>query len=134
MNNTISLLTKVPLAVNAIDAGTVSPIVDTSVGPIILLNTSNRELGNLMWTNFDRETFFPISSWTCRYGAAQTLQQVLFEPFPSRKELVKILDQYLPDQPWVDCLPMIVPGCSITYPTAVTQPEKKPRKKREVKK
>jgi hypothetical protein len=83
-----------------------------------------------MWTNFDRETFFPISSWTCRYGAAQTLQQVLFEPFPSRKELVKILDQYLPDQPWVDCLPMIVPGCSITYPTDVRNTDaKKPRKK-----
>lgn len=124
----ISILIKVPVAVNAIDAGTVNPIVDTSVGPIILLNTSNKELGNLIWTYFDRETFFPLSSWTARYGAAQTLQQVLFEPYPSRMELTKIVDQVLPGSPWVDCLPMIVPGCSITYPTAVTQPAKKRRK------
>lgn len=113
------------VAVDAIDAGTVNPIVDTGTGPIVLLNTSNKELGNIMWTLFDRETFFPLSSWTCRYGAKQTIQEVMLAPMTSRQELTKILDQVLPGSPWVDCLPMIVPGCSITYPTAVTQPPKK---------
>jgi len=129
MKENISLYTRVSNAVNAIDAGTVNPIVDTGAGPIYLLNTSNKELGNLLWTAFDRETFFPISSWTCRYGVAQTIQQVIFEPMPMRTELTKIVDQFLPDNPWVDCRPMILPGCSETYSTEVQLPAKKPRKK-----
>lgn len=133
MKENISIFTKVPAAVNAIDAGTVAPIVDTGSGPIFLLNTANKELGNIQWTVFDRETFFPLSSWTCRYGAAQTIQQVLFDPMPMRMELTKILDQYLPGNPWVDCLPMILPGCSVTYPTQVRDPAVKAQRKKAVK-
>lgn len=134
MKENISLFTKVPAAVNAIDAGTVLPIVDTGKGPIFLLNTSNKELGNLMWTAFDRETFFPLESFTCRYGAAQTIQMLIFDPMPMRKVLPKILDQYLPDNPWVDCRPMILPGCSVTYPTQVADVGVKAVRKKTVRK
>jgi len=130
MKNRISLHTKVHAAINAIDAGTVLPIVDTECGPIILLNTANKELGNIQWTTFDRESFFPLESWTCRFGAIHTIQQVLFDPMPMRVQLDKILDQYLPDCPWVDFLPMILPGCGLTYPTEVQEPVAKTRKRR----
>jgi hypothetical protein len=130
MKENISPLTKVIMAINAIDEGTANPVVDNGCGPIYLLNTSNKELGNLIWTTFDRETFFPITSWQCRFGVAMTIQQILYEPLPMRSELPKIVDQFLPDMPWAEVYaPMILPGCQTTYPTKVKTPRKKPIKK-----
>lgn len=84
--NTVALQANVQAVVNAINTGTIIPYGDYG-GPIVFYFTViNAPLGNIAYTTFDRVTHLGLSSYTVRYGAAATINQILFQPFP-RTEL-----------------------------------------------
>lgn len=80
--NTVALEANVQAVVNAINTGSVIPYGDYG-GPVVYYFTTwNNGLGNLVYTIFDRATDLGLASFMVRYGAAATIQQILFMPFP----------------------------------------------------
>lgn len=109
MNNTIHLETNIITAINAIDNGEVNPIVDTGKY-LYVLNTSNKELGNLIFTVFNPESRMPVASYQARFGTYHRVVQVMFGPMPISK-LDKIVDLSLPGEFVLPISPQIIPGC-----------------------
>lgn len=80
--NTIALDANVAAVVNTINTDSVIPYGDYG-GPVIYyFQTFDNGLGNLVYTIFDRDTTLGLSSFMVRYGAAATIRQILFQPFP----------------------------------------------------
>lgn len=68
--------------VNAINTKSVIPYGDYGGAAVYYFQTADNGLGNLIYTIFDKATNLGLASFTVRYGAAATIKQVLFDPFP----------------------------------------------------
>ncbi|RLD77629.1 MAG: hypothetical protein DRJ15_13160 [Bacteroidetes bacterium] len=118
----IALTTSVSQAIIEIDNETIEPIVEPGDGFIYVLNTSNKELGNIIYTVFDAATRFPDKSYQVRFGNQHIVAQVLWDPMP-RSTLEKIVDLEIPGMPPGEIdntgLPRILPGWAPTYATEI---------------
>jgi len=81
-HHTIALDANVQQVVNAINMCQVIPYGDYGGSVVYYFTTMCNGLGNLVYTIFDRTTTLGLSSFMVRYGAAATIRQILFEPFP----------------------------------------------------
>lgn len=79
---TVALDSRVQAVVNAIRSHSVIPYGDYGGPTVYYFSTLDNGLGNLVYTVFDRETTLGLASFMVRYGAAATINQVLFQPFP----------------------------------------------------
>ena len=110
--STIHILSNIVSVVNSIDAGTVDPVVDVGNEFIYWLDISQRHLGNLRYTEFNKLTGVATRSWSVRYSTAHTIQQVMFGmgarrwefPVPLMKTFPKWEGEDNPDS-------SIIPGC-----------------------
>lgn len=80
--NTVALDARVQAVVNAIKTNSVIPYGDYGGPNVYYFSTMDNGLGNLVYTIFDKETTLGLASFMVRYGAAATIRQVLFQPFP----------------------------------------------------
>lgn len=80
--NTIALDANVAAVVNAINTNSVIPYGDFGGPNVYYFQTSSSDLGNLIYTIFDKVTTLGLASFIVRYGAAATIRQVIFQPFP----------------------------------------------------
>lgn len=80
--NHISLNANVSMVVNAINAGAVIPFGDFGGPNVYYFQTMSNGLGNIIYTEFDRNTTLALASYMVRFGAATTIRQVILEPFP----------------------------------------------------
>jgi hypothetical protein len=80
--NTIALDANVQAVVNAINTRSVIPYGDYGGSSVYYFQTFDNGLGNLVYTVFDKATTLGLASFMVRYGAAATIRQVLFQPFP----------------------------------------------------
>ncbi len=80
--NTIALDASVQAVVNAINTNSVIPYGDYGGPTVYYFQTFDNGLGNLVYTVFDKTTTLGLASFMVRYGAAATIRQVLFQPFP----------------------------------------------------
>ena len=78
----VALDANVQAVVNAINTNTVIPYGDYGGSTVYYFQTFENGLGNLVYTVFDKVTNLGLASFMVRYGAAATIQQVLFMPFP----------------------------------------------------
>ena len=79
---TVSLYANVQAVVNAINTNSVIPYADFGGSTVYYFQTFDNGLGNLVYTVFDKGTQLGLASFMVRYGAAATIQQVIFQPFP----------------------------------------------------
>jgi len=79
---TVALGANVQAVVNAINASTVLPYADFGGSNLYWFQTVNNGLGNIIYTVFDRDTTLGLASFTVRYGAATTIQQIIFQEYP----------------------------------------------------
>ena len=114
---TISLSAKVWHVIDEIDSNGITPLVDPGNGLLYVLNTSQKELGSILYTVFDGETLYPESSYSVKFSHKHTIGEILFEGSVIRKKLDKIVDLDVPTMPRPEWNPMIIPGCTKTYPT-----------------
>ena len=109
MAKTIHPHTNIVRAMIAIDAGVVNPVVITS-DFIILLDTSNKELGDLIYTFFVRETKQVLDSYSVRFGTYHTVGQCILNPFNNRwKYDEPVTDTLPPPIPEEEIFPHIIP-------------------------
>lgn len=80
--NTVALDARVQAVVNAIKTNSVIPYGDYGGPTVYYFSTMDNGLGNLVYTIFDKTTTLGLASFMVRYGAAATIRQVLFQPFP----------------------------------------------------
>lgn len=85
-NGTVALGANVQAVVNAINTKAVIPYGDYGGTNVYWFQTFDNGLGNLIYTIFDRATTLGLASFMVRYGAASTIQQVLFQPY-SRSQI-----------------------------------------------
>lgn len=78
----VALGANVQSVVAAINSNTVIPYGDYGGPNVFWFQTMNNGLGNLVYTIFDRKTDLGLASFMVRYGAASTIQQVLFQQYP----------------------------------------------------
>jgi len=79
---TIALQANVQAVINAINTNTVVPYGDFGGPNVYWFQTFDNGLGNLVYTIFDRNTTLGLASFMVRFGAAATIQQVVFQPYP----------------------------------------------------
>ena len=80
--NTVALDANVQAVVNAINTNSVIPYGDYGGSTVYYFQTMENGLGNLVYTVFDKNTTLGLASFMVRFGAAATIRQVLFQPFP----------------------------------------------------
>ncbi len=80
--NTIALDANVQAVVNAMRTNSVVPYGDYGGPNVYYFSTLDNGLGNIVYTVFDRSTTLGLASFMVRYGAAASIRQILFEPFP----------------------------------------------------
>jgi hypothetical protein len=78
----VALEANVQAVVNAIKTNSVIPYGDYGGPNVYYFSTMDNGLGNLVYTIFDKNTTLGLASFMVRYGAAATIKQVLFQPFP----------------------------------------------------
>ncbi len=78
----VALGANVQAVVNAINTNTVIPYGDYGGPNLFWFQTMNNGLSNIIYTIFDRETTLGLASFSVRYGAAATIQEVLFQQYP----------------------------------------------------
>ena len=78
----VALGANVQAVVNAINTGTVIPYGEYGGPNVYWFQTFDNGLGNLVYTVFDKETTLGLASFMVRYGAAATIQQVIFQQYP----------------------------------------------------
>lgn len=81
-DNTVALSANVSQVINAIKTGSVIPYGDYGGSSVYYFSTMNNGLGNIIYTVFDKNTTLGLASYMVRYGAATSIYQILFEPFP----------------------------------------------------
>ena len=79
---TIALDARVAAVILAIRSNQVIPLGDYGGPQLYWFSVSDWELGNIIYTVFDRGTSLGLASYTVRYGSATTIGQVLFNPMP----------------------------------------------------
>jgi hypothetical protein len=80
--NTVAIQANVPAVVNAIKTNSVIPYGDYGGASVYYFSTMDNGLGNIVYTVFDKTTNLGLASFMVRYGAATTIQQILFQQFP----------------------------------------------------
>jgi hypothetical protein len=100
-NGTIALDANVQAVINAIKMCTVIPYGDYGGSTVYYFCTKENELGNIVYTVFDKSTTLGLASFMVRFGSAATIRQVLFEPFPRSQIPLQFL--ILPCIPVADC-------------------------------
>lgn len=80
--NTVALQANVSRVVNAIKTNSVIPYGDYGGSTVYYFSTMDNGLGNIIYTVFDKTTTLGLASYMVRYGAATTIYQILFQPFP----------------------------------------------------
>ncbi len=78
----VALGANVQTVINAINTKTVIPYGDYGGPNLYWFQTFDNGLGNLVYTIFDRDTTLGLASFMVRYGAASTIQQVVFQQYP----------------------------------------------------
>lgn len=78
----VALDANVQAVVNAIKTKSVIPYGDYGGPNVYYFSTMENGLGNLVYTIFDKNTTLGLASFAVRYGAAATIRQVIFQPFP----------------------------------------------------
>lgn len=78
----VALDANVQMVVNAINTNRVIPYGDYGGSSVYYFQTFENGLGNIVYTIFDKGTTLGLASFAVRFGAATTIRQVLFEPFP----------------------------------------------------
>ena len=78
----VALGANVQAVINAINTKTVVPYGDFGGPNLYWFQTFDNGLGNLVYTIFDRDTTLGLASFMVRYGAAATIQQVVFQQYP----------------------------------------------------
>jgi hypothetical protein len=78
----VALGANVQAVINAINTKTVIPYGDFGGPSLYWFQTFDNGLGNLVYTIFDRDTTLGLASFMVRYGAAATIQQVVFQQYP----------------------------------------------------
>lgn len=78
---TVALDANVVAVVNAINTNAVIPYGDYG-GPVVYYFQTQTNLGNLIYTIFDKVTNLGLSSFSVRYSSATTIRQALFMPYP----------------------------------------------------
>jgi len=110
--STIHILTNIVAAVNAIDDGSVDPVVDVGNEYIYWLDISQRHLGNLIYTEFNKLTGVATRSFSVRYSTAHTVQQVMFSMGARRWHYPEPLMDMFPKWDGKDTPDSsIIPGC-----------------------
>jgi hypothetical protein len=79
---TVALDSYVSVVVNAINTCCITPYGDYGGPTVYYFTTMCNGLGNIVYTVFDKQTTLGLASFMVRYGAASTIRQILFEPFP----------------------------------------------------
>ncbi len=80
--NTIALDANVQAVINAINTKSVIPYGDYGGSSVYYFQTFDNGLGNLVYTIFDKTTTLGLASFMVRFGAASTIRQVVFQPYP----------------------------------------------------
>jgi hypothetical protein len=81
-DNTVAISANVAQVINAIKTNSVIPYGDYGGSSVYYFSTMNNGLGNIIYTVFDKTTTLGLASYMVRYGAATSIYQILFEPFP----------------------------------------------------
>lgn len=81
-NGTIALDANVQQVINAIKMCCIIPYGDYGGSTVYYFCIHENELGNIVYTVFDKSTTLGLASFMVRFGAASTIRQILFEPFP----------------------------------------------------
>jgi len=79
---TVALEANVQAVINAIKTKSVIPYGDYGGPNVYYFSTLENGLGNLVYTIFDKNTTLGLASFAVRFGAATTIKQAIFEPFP----------------------------------------------------
>ena len=110
--STIHIQTNITIAINAIDTNELEPIVDVGNEFIYWLDTSHKQFGNLLYTEFNKFTGVGTRSWSVRYSNAFTVQQVMFGLGQRRWEYPDPLMSMFPNfDGHPDSPSGIIPGC-----------------------
>lgn len=80
--NTVALDANVQTVINAINTKSVVPYGDYGGSSVYYFQTFDNGLGNLVYTVFDKTTTLGLASFMVRFGAAATIRQVVFQPYP----------------------------------------------------
>ena len=80
--NTVALQANVQQVINAINTNSVIPYGDYGGSSVYYFQTSENDLGNIIYTVFDRVTQLGLASFMVRFSAASTMQQVIFGQMP----------------------------------------------------
>ena len=75
----VALGALVPQVINAINNNTVIPYGDFGGPNVYWFQTFDNGLGSLVYTVFDKNTTLGLASYVVKYGAASTIQQVIFQ-------------------------------------------------------
>ena len=103
----ISVNTNIQEAIEAIDDDRVDPIVDTGKY-IYMIDTSLRQFGTVIYTQFTADTHFPLKSYSVKYGNQHIIRQMLTTLL--KKEIIPVRHTELPlPQPSV-IDPTIIPS------------------------
>lgn len=113
----IALTSKVQDVIIGIQEGTIVPVLDTGSGYIFVFNNMLVPLGSMVYTAFDRNTLFPVASFSVKFGTYHTIGQIISEPMPSRRQLEKIVDMEIPGMLRPEFNPQVVTGGYTVYPT-----------------
>jgi hypothetical protein len=93
----IALDANVSCVVRAINTDMVIPYGDYGGPNVYYFQTYDNGLGNLVYTIFDKGTTLGLASFMVRYGAAATIRQVIFTPFPrSQVDLQFLILPHIP--------------------------------------
>jgi hypothetical protein len=80
--NTVALDANVQAVINAINTKSIVPYGDYGGSSVYYFQTFDNGLGNLVYTVFDKSTTLGLASFMVRFGAAATIRQVVFQPYP----------------------------------------------------
>lgn len=94
---TVALEAPVAQVILALRTNSIIPYGDYGGNNVYYFGTFDNGLGNLIYTVFDRETNIGLASFSVRYGAATTIKQALFSPYPrSQIDLQHLILPYIP--------------------------------------
>ena len=79
---TVALEANVQAVVNAIKTKSVIPYGDYGGSSVYYFSINSSNLGNIVYTVFDKQTNLGLASFMVRFGAATYIKQILFDPFP----------------------------------------------------
>lgn len=80
--NTVALDANVQAVINAINTNSVIPYGDYGGSSVYYFQTSENDLGNIVYTVFDRVTQLGLATFMVRFSTASTIRNVVFGQMP----------------------------------------------------